>query len=406
MFRLSRLLSGGYLLIALLVTALTLIGFPLGPAPFQLAPLGPAGTPIVVEIAYGTEKRAWLEDAAARFATTNPRVRGRPIQIKLTGVGSREIVTRIVQDEYQPTVVSPASMIQIELLRDEWAKRKGGEIFLSGADAPQPLVITPLVIVMWEERGKALWPNSTGDFWKQIHAALAAPGGWPEVGGKAEWGLVKFGHTSPETSNSGIQSLVLLAYGYHEKATDLVVGDVLDTGFQTWLDEIENSVQEFGDSTGTFMDSVVNFGPGKYDMVAVYESLAIGQVEANQTAGKIEQAEGRWGQPLRIYYPPANIMSEHPYATLSAPWVTPEQREVAALFRTYLLSQPVQELALQYGFRPANSNVTLVNSDPNNPFNRYKDNGVQIDIQQVVSTPPAEVLNELLTIWRRKNYDR
>jgi ABC-type molybdate transport system substrate-binding protein len=397
MLRVSQLLSGGYLVLALLLIGVTLFVGPVGWAPLQLPLLGPAGEPVTLTVAYGTEKKVWLEEAARQFAATNPRVNGRPIQVKLEGIGSREIVTRITQEDYQPTVFNPASSIQIELLRQEWRTRRGGEIFLDGVDEPQPLVLTPLVLVAWEERAQALWPNGPQTIWRDVQKALVNDQGWKGIpNGKEEWGFVKFGHTSPETSNSGTQTLVLLAYAYHNKTNGLTAGDMTDPQFQEWLDGIERSVLEFGDSTGTFMTDMVNFGPGKYDFVAVYENLAL---------ENIENAKGKWG-PIRIYYPPANIFSDHPYATLNAPWVTPEQRSAAAQFRSFLLGREMQELARQYGFRPANPSVPVITNDPNNPFNRYKDYGVAIDIPQVVATPSADVLNELITLWRRKNYDR
>jgi ABC-type Fe3+ transport system substrate-binding protein len=393
MLRLSRFLSGGYLLIAVLITVLTLIGIPLGPAPFQLAPLGPAGSPITIEIAYGTEKRAWLEDAVARFDATNPRVRGRPIEVVLKGIGSREIVTEIVQNDYQPTVVSPASMIQIELLRDQWARKSNGaQIFPSGANAPQPLVLTPLVIVAWEERASVLWQNGPTSFWQDIHTVTSAEQGWAAFG-KPEWGFVNFGHTSPESSNSGLQTLLLLAYGYHGKARDLTSADITNPDFQQWLTEIERAVPQFGESTGLLMTDMLRFGPSKYDFVAVYENLAIENFPI---------AEGRGGS-IRVFYPPANIYSEHPYAILDAPWVTAEQRDAAALFREFLLSVESQEIALkQYGFRPANLQVAIDPNDANNPFVRYASFGINYDIAEQVAVPPADVLNTLIELWRRQ----
>jgi ABC-type Fe3+ transport system substrate-binding protein len=392
MLRLSRLLSGGYLLIALLVTALTLIGLPLGPAPFQLAPLGAAGEPIVVEIAYGTEKKAWLEDAAARFAASSPRVRGRPITIVLKGLGSREIVTDIVQNGYQPTVVSPASMVQVELLRSQWEQQAGGQaIFASGADAPQPLVITPLVLVSWADRAAAVEQGGAGEFWGALHDVIVAPGGWADLG-HPEWGRVKFSHTSPETSNSGLQTLLLLAYSYTNKSSGLTVEDVSSPAFRDWLGGIENTISNQKDSTGELMTDMLRFGPGTYDAIAVYENLAI---------ESIATAANR-GQDLHISYPPANILSEHPYAVLSAPWVSNEQRQAAALFRDFLLSREMQELALKsYGFRPASPQVQIDPNDAASPFSRYTSAGVKLDIAEQVTVPSGDVLDALLATWRQ-----
>jgi len=408
---LTRLIGIGYLSVVLILLLLTAVVGPFGDAPLQL-PLGPAQTPVEVTIWYGTEKRQWLEEAAQRFAATNPRVGRRPVQLVLRGIGSRESVERIARRDFQadgqPTVVSPASSLWLEVLRAEWAARNptAATIIAEGPDAPRLLVLTPLVVVAWEERASILWKNGPDDFWHDVHAALANEEGWigvarargfaedsPEYRQARNWGFVKFGHTSPLTSNSGTQALILQAYGYHRKASGLTVADILDPDFQQWLRDIQTAVLEFGDSTGTFMTSMVQFGPSKYDLVVVYENLALENIQA---------AQGRWGK-LRIYYPPATMFSDHPYAILEAPWTTPEQRQAAAQFRDFLLSRPLQELAFKsYGFRPIDPDVPVLTNDPDNPFNKYRDSGAQVAIAQQVETPSAEVIATLLDFWRRQ----
>ncbi len=392
MLALSRIIGAGYLILALVVVGLSAL---LGPLPFSAAPVpifaGPKGEPVELSIAYGTEKEAWLKEAVKRFEETNPQVGRAPITITLEGVGSREGVQDIVAGNLKPVVFSPASSIQVELLRGEWEARQGSTILHSGNDAPEPLVYTPLVVVAWEERAHELWPNGPEDLWHHLQEVLSDSAGWGAFG-HPEWGFAKFGHTSPETSNSGMQTLVLLTYAYHDKTADLTTQDVLDQGYQQWLDGIEGSVVEFGNSTGTFMKNMLNFGPGKYDFVVVYENLAIDNVEA---------ARGRWGQDLRVYYPPATIFSDHPYAILNAEWVSEEQREAARLFRDFLLSEETQALAIEYGFRPSSSRVSVTGSD--SPFVRYEAYNVRAeDLPPQVDIPEAEVLNELLNLWRNQ----
>jgi ABC-type Fe3+ transport system substrate-binding protein len=395
MFRIAQLLSGAYLTLALLVTLVTIF---VGPILGGTAPL--AGMreqligrdPVVVRIAYGTEKEEWLQAATRHFLADSPTVQGRPIEIELEGIGSREMVTEIIQGNLQPAVVSPASSIQIELLRDEWQTRNGTRILHGGDDAPQPLVITPLVVVAWEERARALELDDPDRLWRNLHDVLADPQGWASFG-HPEWGLAKFGQTTPESSNSGIQALVLMAYAYHGTTSGLTNESILDPGFQEWLDEIQEAVIEFPSSTGTLMEDVVRFGPSKYHFVIVYENLAI---------ANIETARGRGGE-IKVYYPPANMLSDHPYAILDAPWVTPEQRAAAAQFRAYLLSEETQRAALvDYGFRPANTAVAF--DAAGSPFTRFASYGIQTDIAQSVEVPPANVLNELINLWGRKDY--
>lgn len=348
----------------------------------------PPPEPVAVTIYYGTEKRDWLEEAAQRFEATSPTVNGRPIEIVLEGKGSREMTLETLSGEIQPTVLSPASSIHTRFLTDEWSTLTGEQIILD----EDILVVTPLVVVSWENRANTLWPEGPNDetFWDDLRDALVDPQGWASYG-QPEWGFIKFGHTRPTQSNSGLQTIVLLAYDYYNKFDNLTTADVLDADFQEWLIDIENGVLEFGDSTGNYMNEMVLFGPSKYDFVVVYENLAIENFEA---------AEGRW-EPIRVFYPPVNIWSDHPYAILDAEWVTEDQQAAAGQFRDFLLSTDMQELALRtYGFRPGNLDVAV--NIPGNPFERYASYGVQLDIPQGATAPPGNVLNELIELWRRR----
>jgi ABC-type sulfate transport system substrate-binding protein len=96
-------------------------------------------------------------------------------------------------------------------------------------------------------------------------------------------------------------------------------------------------------------------------------------------------------------------LSDHPYAILDAPWVTPDQRAAAAQFRDYLLSEETQALALEFGFRPANTAVAF--DTPDSPFTRFASYGIQTDIAQSLEVPPADVINELIDLWRRGGYE-
>ena len=115
------------------------------------------------------------------------------------------------------------------------------------------------------------------------------------------------------------------------------------------------------------MKDMIAYGPSVYDFIAVYESAAIEQVP---------NALGRYGD-LRVYYPPATIMSDHPFCVLNADWVKPDQAKAAQVFVDYLLSKPAQEKALlTYGFRPVDPAITL--DRPDSPFVRYTANGLSI----------------------------
>jgi hypothetical protein len=274
-----------------------------------------------------------------------------------------------------------------------WLSMFNVPVAASGAEAPQPLVISPLVVVGWEDRARALWPDGPRNFWSDLHGAIADPNGWKAHGGQEIWGPVKFGHTSPLTSNSGAQTLILLAYAFHNKSGGLTSADIGDPAFARWLSEIESGVASFGDSTGTLMSDIINKGPSQYDFGVVYENLAL------QSMGAARQ---RWGQPLRIFYPPATLVSDHPFALPDDVGASPEERAAAMVFRDFLRSNAIQKLALQYGFRLIDPNIAITSDDAGNPFKTYAPNGVRIEIAQQAETPSAEAVNALLELWKNK----
>jgi hypothetical protein len=361
---------------------------------FAYAPLRdlivPPPEPIVVSVLYSTEKAEWMATAVERFRATNPRLEGHPIELELKKMGSREMYLDVLDGAEQPDLISPASSLQISLLEDLSASKFGRPVVDSqNEETCLPVLETPLVLVVWKERADVLWgddPNS--HLWLRLHEAVTSET-WDDYG-YPEWGYIKFGQTDPLRSNSGFQSLVLMTYNYFDKATGLTGEDVLDPGYQAWYTEFGRNVAKFGDSTGTFMEEIVAYGPSLYDLVAVYESTAIEQAE---------NALGRYGE-LQVYYPPVTHLSDHPFCVLQAEWVTPQEARAAQMFVDFLTGQEMQELALlQHGFRPVDRDISL--DQAGSPFQRFAANGLRIDLPPGVETPPGNVLNTLLDFWTR-----
>jgi ABC-type Fe3+ transport system substrate-binding protein len=354
---------------------------------------GKAAAPTeVTEISflYSTEKKDWVESAAAAFHKEYPS-----IKVNLVGKGSLDAAQAILDGREKPTVWSPADSAVLRMLESDWATEPArGQLFAKdGDEAPQPLVITPLVFVVWEDRAAVLLKANDGKAvsWKAIHKAVSSDQGWPAIGGKADWGFVKLGHTDPTRSNSGLQAMLLASFEYYNKRSGLTVGDLLDPKYQDWIKQLEKGVSKFETSTGTFMTDMVRFGPSKYDIAVVYENLAISQ---------ITNAQGRWGN-LKVYYPPLTLWSDHPAAVLQGEWVTPKQRDAARQWLTYLRSRPVQERSLAFGFRPADPSVPIKTGDASNPFTRMAEHGILVEVPPVAEVPQGPVVRNLLTMWSR-----
>lgn len=376
---------------ALFVPAFRNAPYGLGYAPLRELVLPPPA-PIVLTVVYSTEKEDWIEDITDDFYRTNPLVNGRPVEIEFSATGSREMYLDVLNGVTQPDVISPASSLQTAILENLSTVQNGTPYVRANDPAScRQVVESPLVLVAWRERADVLWgAGPPADLWPQLHDALVNPQGWGAYG-RPEWGFLKFGHTDPLRSNSGFMTLVLMTYGYYERTSNLTSADILNNpDYQAWLLGIEDTVPEFGSSTGTYMNDIVAFGPSTYDIVAVYEATAIGAAE---------NAVGRYGE-LRVYYPPATVMSDHPFCILDASWVTDEKRQAANLFIDFLLSNDAQQAAyIQHGFRPVNPAVPL--NQTGSPFDRYAANGLQATLPPEVEIPPGDVLNTLLDFWAR-----
>lgn len=347
----------------------------------------PSGQVTEISMLYSTEKKDWIEAAQVVFQKDHPE-----IKVNLVGKGSLSAAQAIVDDKEKPTVFSPADTLVLNLASSDWKTKGRGDLFAtSGDDAPQSLVITPLVFVIWEDRAEALLKSSKGVIsWKSLHKAIASPQGWPAVGGKAAWGFVKLGHTDPTLSNSGLQALYLMSLEFYGKPS-VDIGDLLKPDYQTFVKETEKGVSKFESSTGTFMTEMVRFGPSKYDVAVVYENLAVSE---------IEHAQGRWGN-LRVYYPQTTLWSDHPAAIVQGDWVTAAQKSAARTWLAHLRSRAVQERALSFGFRPGDPSVPVKTGDAQNPYTRLAQYGIQVDIPPVAKAPDGAVVRNLMTMWSR-----
>lgn len=405
-----RRIALGYLVLCLLAwglkTVVALPGF-WGYAPINLG-IGPGSQPIELVVWFDDEQHAWIYEAAQNFQAGRPSISGRPIALQLVAMDSWQMVDRVARQDWgeypPPTVLSPASSFWIDELRIAWAGLNAGDPI--ARNGVTPMVLSPLVLVAWEDRARRLWPDGMQRFWWDIHAAASDPQGWagvtrragfpddaPQVAEAQAWGQLKLGLADPLESNSGSQSLVLMAYGFYERTSGLELADMRNPELRQWLDEIRQVVPPVDRSSADVMRSMVQFGPGRYDLALVYEHVAI------QHLG---EAQERWDGALRVYYPPKTIFSDYPYAILNAPLTGSDQRAAAERLRSFLRDRPQQQLARQRGFRPADASVPIMSEELHNPFYFYNAYGIQAQLGQQVERLSREELDALLILWANR----
>jgi serine/threonine-protein kinase len=351
-----------------------------------LTPTTPAD-PVEINLTFGTEKQQWLEEATAEFRN-GP---GRGVVVNLHPMGSME-GARAILNGPKPVpfhVWSPASSAYRELFEREW---------LTGHDnqpisKSENLALTPMVFVMWKSRREPFIKKYARLNFRTIAEAMRDREGWSTIAQRREWGRFNFGHTHPTRSNSGLLTLVLMAYEFAGKERNLDHRDIAEPRFQEWLRTFEQGVARHGgsltSSTGTLMREMVLRGPSQYDCLLIYENLAIDY---------LDEARDRWGE-LHVDYPDPNLWNDHPFYILDVPWSDARQRAAAAEFLKFLMSERIQRHALEHGFRPGNPSVSV--RFPESPLIKNAAHGLKIDLPRMCQPPKNEVLQELLASFQR-----
>lgn len=398
MSRRSMLADAGKLAATAIVTGAlgTLIVRAAGGGSPPSAASGP-GT-ITVPFTYSTEKSKWLQRAADAFNRRQVTYNDRPIVIELDERGSVDAQQKILAGDVRPAAWSPASTLELNQLATSWDLAHPGAPILStqGSLAPRSLVSSPLVLLAWQERATLLRRQFGGLDWQSLHAALTTKGGWGSIaGGEAAWGQVKFGQTRPDSSNSGVLTLALLAGAVVGTNRPLSVADASSPAFEQFMRDFEDAVTQFGSSSGTFTECAVLRGTASFDVVATYEHLAL----VNLAAGAPPAG------PLELYYPNPTLLCDHPFAILRS--ASAEQAAAAQLFRDFLLSADQQRLTLTYGFRPSSPSVHLTDTGVAGNLFAKSLPGVQAALQSAIAPPPGDdVVDALIAEWQQFYRDR
>ena len=148
----------------------------------------PAAEPVLLNIAYGTEKKKWLEAALQSYLKTPA---GEGVRIKLIGMGSVEGANAVL-DGPKPTeaphepihVWSPASSVYRDVLVTEWRVKHGGSPILHA----EKLALTPMVFVMWKQRYQAFLKQFGMVNFRTLGEAMKEPEGWGKIARQPDWG--------------------------------------------------------------------------------------------------------------------------------------------------------------------------------------------------------------------------
>ncbi|NWG20047.1 MAG: VWA domain-containing protein [Chloroflexi bacterium] len=334
-----------------------------------------------ITIAYSPEKEGWLKERIAAFNRSRIQVDGRPVFVEGINRSSGAARTEIKNGQLQVTVWSPSASTWLEVLKYE-----GGNPNVAVSN--QPLVLTPVVISMWRPMAEALgWPN-TAIGWSDMLALIENPDGWGAYS-HPEWGRFSWGHTDPEISTSALSTLLAEFYAAVGKQRELTVEDVRKPESQQFIRDLGRGIKHYGYNTLVFSENMRKFG---MSYISAFPMEEITLIDFNKNKNP--------PVPLVAIYPrEGTFWHDNPFIVMAS--ASEQERRAAQQFYDFLLTVESQQLAMSYGFRPANVDVPL--ADPVSIAYGVQPQGVQ----SVLPVPPADVIVAAKNTWalNRKRAD-
>ena len=365
--------------------------------------------PIKVRVLTALPVYDWVNEAAKEFNGKKVELDGNPIEVEVVSMDGLTALGKFDRDEFGtlppdadlqnltpeqqkaldrfPTAWIPDSRYLPELANVAYKERLSRDVFLTdGEYRARPIALSLFAWGVYQSRADALKQKFGDVDWNVIHDAAITKGGWPELGGKPEWGFFKLVVPNPRKNVGGLAAMVAAAGEYFDK-TNIGTGDVTDPGFQKWLGELVSSTTDLSGGSAYTAEDFALFGYSAGDGGQLLEADLLKNMEGIQT---------RWGEALQIFYPKYVTWFDFPFTIWMGPETTATEKNAALEFQRYLLSPEVQAKAVGDGLRPVNSEVSV--DQPNSPFTQWAGQGVApiVSRTDAMRSPDRDVLLSLL----------
>lgn len=319
--------------------------------------------PVPLVVVASMDKVALMTRFAADFSAGGRTATGQCVAVTVVGKGSGAAASALAKgwattDGPQPDVWSPTGSIWLPLLEQRLAQAQRSSLVPAPAAAPR-LAASPMVVAMPRPMAEALgWPDKQLG-WADMLSLASAETGWGSFG-HPEWGRFLLGKTNPNFSHAGLEGTVATYFAAVGRTSGLTEADVRAAATRTFVAGVEQSVIRYGDTTVSFQTDWLRADQAGQAMsyisaLVTEENLVVSYNEGNPTGDPALAGKGTPPTvPLVAIYPKeGTFVADHPFAALSAPWVTPAKRAAAQAFADYLRSAPVQERWQDNHFRDA-----------------------------------------------------
>ena len=294
------------------------------------------------------EIELWTNDTKAEWvhAVTDPfneaRVEtssGKPVFVHVNQLSSGDVFPKIRSGEIKPTIWSPGDTSWINEANVIWEDLNGRPL----TQECSPSVYTVIGIGMWRPMAEAMgWPDEPIG-WDEIVALASDPEGWARYG-HPEWGQFKFGHTHPDSSNTGFLAMGTLAYAALDITEGLTPEMVKSQKVINAFEQLERNTYHYGMSTRSLFTLMAQNGPSYLHAGTNSET---GLLATNKYQADVLRF------PMVFIFPSdGTFWSTNPICILDTDWVTEEQAEAAKLYAAHLQEPEAQETAVEIGLRP------------------------------------------------------
>lgn len=338
------LLAGfGFLIFGILARIISANGTGLDPTNTP-SPPGNYQTPrydaVEIELWTNDTKAEWVHAVTAPFNDARIETSsGRPVYVNVIQLSSGDVFPKIRSGEIKPTIWSPGDMSWINEANVIWDDLTGRPL----TQDCSPSVYTVIGIGMWRPMAEAMgWPDEPIG-WDDIVSLAADPDGWARYG-HPEWGQFKFGHTHPDSSNTGFLAMGTLAYSALDITEGLTPEMVKSQTVINAFQQLEHNTYHYGMSTRSLFTLMAQNGPSYLH--------ASTNSETGLLATNKYQADALRFPLVFIFPSDGTFWSTNPICVLDTDWVTEEQREAAKLYAEYLQEPEAQETAVEIGLRP------------------------------------------------------
>ncbi len=321
------------------------------------------GEPTQLVIASSADKAPLMTRFAEQFSRAGTDATGRCVVVKVVNKSSGAAATALVEgwkssDGPPPDVYAPTGSIWLPLLEERLVAAQKSAL-VPTPDAVPSMAQSVMVVAMPRPMAEALgWPDKAIG-WSDLLRLASSRQGWGSFG-HPEWGRFSLGKTNPNFSHAGLEGTIATYYAAVGKSKGLTAADIRSAATRRFVAGVEQSVVRYGDTTVTFqVDWARADAAGEalsyISALVTEENLVPSYNEGNPTGDPALLGTTKPATvPLVAIYPKeGTFVADHPYAVLSAPWVTPAKRQAADAFLAYLRSPEVQAQWQANHFRDA-----------------------------------------------------